>query len=311
MKTSELEQVISAYIDGEIPAGKLAAVERLVQHNERAAACYNEFMRIRQGFQALPPATLPPDFASGIVASIKQRQTSRSRPNSFPVRVLRIRRLVISGTISLCIIGLVAVLFMRSMSPVVTSPSDRVAARLPVAVPQESPVPVPAEQPMAVEPAKPEGAQNAPTPDVIKKEETWITAPVPLSVQKNNPTSKMTKPTLDALLWVRCTPIASQDKEFIDSFVKYCMSNSLNFTATGRQVYEFKMTRPDFANFVQWLRKNPLTGGDVQVSDALAGWVTGQNCYVVPSDQTGFQEEVQTIAMADELSIRLEIRGLR
>lgn len=308
MKTSDLEQVISAYVDGEIPQGKRAAVERLVQNNEQAAAYYNEFIRIRQGLRALPPATLPSDFASGVITAIQQRQMPETRSNTTGTRrVSRVRRLVIPGTISLCVVAVAAALFMRSISPSVSTSPGRTTAMVPASTQpdhQVAPVVEPAATALPV-------ATEVKKPETTKREGVWMTAPVPLAVQ-GTAVPKVTKPTLDALLWVHCTPIASQDKKFADEFVKYCMSKSLNFTASGRYVYEFKMTRSDFADFVQWLRQNPLTGGDVQVSEALNGWSTGRTSYSMPLDQTGaVSSEAQVFPMADELSIRLQINTER
>ncbi|MDD3586811.1 MAG: RseA family anti-sigma factor [Thermoguttaceae bacterium] len=307
MKTSDLEQVISAYVDGEIPEDKRAAVERLVQKNEQAAACYSEFMRIREGLRALPTVALPSDFATGLVAAIKQRQTPVTSSGTKGKRpAFRAQRLVFLGTVSLCVV-VAAVLFSRFMLPGVSTSSGRTTAMVPAQVESDTHATAPVTQSeTANSQPVPVAARNNKT-ETTKKENTWMTAPVPLAVQKNA-AQRITKPTLDALLWIRCTPVASQEKILADEFAKYCMSKSLNFTATGQHVYEFKMTRPDFADFVQWLRQNPLTGGDVQMSDALNGWVTGQTFYSVPLDPAlGTISEVQTIPMADELSIRLQI----
>lgn len=302
MKTSDLERVISAYIDGGIPENKQDAIRQLIKVNEEAARCYREFTQLRDSIRRLPKVPSPVDFSQSVLLALQSRPIPDSATRHNAKKRTALRLSIRIGIVSLSLVLLITgwVLF-RSNQPEPDRPG-LVASRLttPLAPEKISSSPETETPVREASPTPPQPADTTRRSD----EKGWMTAPAPLALHGKGARPHIA-PTLDSMLWVRCVPTASQEEKFVGEFLEYCMARSLNFKMVGKHIYEFRVEREMFDHFVKWLRSSPRTGGIVHMSDALEAWSNGHASFTPPTTEA-FQES-KPITMADELAIRFEI----
>ena len=72
MRDDFREELISAYLDGELDAGERAVVERAMAESAAYRQLYEELQALRAGLQRLPRYTLPEDFHRGVVRQVER-----------------------------------------------------------------------------------------------------------------------------------------------------------------------------------------------------------------------------------------------
>ena len=91
MKREEMEELISAYIDNELPEQKMLKVESLIRNDAQAKKIHDDFMSIRRAFQAdmkYPQPPLPSRFAKNVIQAINVRESQNSsvrKPDLIPL----------------------------------------------------------------------------------------------------------------------------------------------------------------------------------------------------------------------------------
>ena len=86
MKREELEELVSAYIDNELPEQKMLKVESLVRSDAQAKKIHDDFISIRNVFQTdlkRPKPPLPPRFAKGVIQAINIRESQNISTGKF------------------------------------------------------------------------------------------------------------------------------------------------------------------------------------------------------------------------------------
>ena len=76
MNSSQLEQLISGYLDGELSPNRKQEVERLLQSDPAAKRLYDEFMAIRNEFRLIQRRNLPHDFQKNLFERIDKETVS-------------------------------------------------------------------------------------------------------------------------------------------------------------------------------------------------------------------------------------------
>ena len=76
------EELLSAYLDGELPHDQRQQIADALQRDARAQQVLDEFQRQRQELQALPRRSLPASFSKQIVARCVQREQTASVPGN-------------------------------------------------------------------------------------------------------------------------------------------------------------------------------------------------------------------------------------
>lgn len=77
-----LEELISAYLDGELSAEEQSQVERALAENERFRQTHEEFTALRAALQALPRATLDAGFSQRVLAQAQKVAESQALSSS-------------------------------------------------------------------------------------------------------------------------------------------------------------------------------------------------------------------------------------
>ena len=124
MKCEEIKELLTEYLDGELPAGDAASVE---EHAAECEACRAELEALRQTsalLKSLPRADAPAGLAQNVAASLDRQITARRRAAA-------LRWMHVGGWLS----AAAAIIIMINLAPW-ESPSDSIVA--PEHVPLES-----------------------------------------------------------------------------------------------------------------------------------------------------------------------------
>ena len=84
MTRVELEELLSAYMDGELSPQGMKKVEALVKTNAQAKSILDDYMSVRQAIQHEAKALqykVPADFAAGVLTAIAPPCTRHTRPH--------------------------------------------------------------------------------------------------------------------------------------------------------------------------------------------------------------------------------------
>lgn len=262
MKKTDLERLISRYIDGELDPRQSVAVSNLIQSNSFAAEVYREYNGMREMFGALRPVRAPEGFREQVMALVKERYPA-GRPVVLltGIRALSGQRFVIaviSGVTAVCLIAF-ATFWMVTAS--LEDSHNRTVARIvertgsPVRVISEEPVPAP----------------------VTVDEEPFIrTPPVPLSLMPSTLNEPVLTPTVKR---VRVGLVLKEEKRerFSGRLLKICSERELSFQKSfndGQLQYVFHLDPSQYEQLVRWLEKQT----DLVASlDLPEGTVTGLN----------------------------------
>ena len=74
----QLEELISAYLDGEVTADEQARAERLLAEDESFRQLHDDLVAMRSGMQKMPTLTLGPDFKDAVLAAAVEAKTRGS-----------------------------------------------------------------------------------------------------------------------------------------------------------------------------------------------------------------------------------------
>ncbi|MDO5553136.1 MAG: hypothetical protein Q4G68_05195 [Planctomycetia bacterium] len=244
MKKTDLERLISLYIDGELDPRQSVAVSNLIQSNSEAARVYREYNEMRDMFGALRPMRAPDGFRERVVTAVKRRFPG-GRPVVVPAEgyALRGRRLIIaiiSGATAVCLIAFACAWMVMSGQP---DSVTRVVAR--VVVP---------ERPSAARSV--EGPAPVAAPDPV--EEPFIrTPPVPLSLTPNKVDEPVLSPAIQPLR-VRLVLKEEKKDRFSGRLLKVCSERELSFQKghnQGQLEYVFRLSPAEYEQLVRWLEK--------------------------------------------------------
>ena len=73
MDISHREELISAYLDGELSAAEQQQVLQLLSEDEAANKLFSEFQLLRKSLRTLPAEQLNEDFTREVIERVKQR----------------------------------------------------------------------------------------------------------------------------------------------------------------------------------------------------------------------------------------------
>ena len=73
MDISHREELISAYLDGELSAAEQQQVLQLLSEDEAANKLFSEFQLLRESLRTLPAEQLNEDFMREVIERVKQR----------------------------------------------------------------------------------------------------------------------------------------------------------------------------------------------------------------------------------------------
>lgn len=85
-----LEAELSAYLDGELPAERVAAIERRLRSDAQARRLLEELRDVARHLAALPRLPAPPRVAQAVEAALRRRGDAGADDRVIPLRTLRL-----------------------------------------------------------------------------------------------------------------------------------------------------------------------------------------------------------------------------
>ncbi len=126
----EFDELLSAYLDGELSPGQMARVERMLAESPRLRAVVDEYRSIGTSLRAMPVPTLDDQFASRVMAGIAPA-AGRRGGMSAPARSWWNRRTARVALAACLGTGLAAMLMLALRGPATESGAPSVAAHQP------------------------------------------------------------------------------------------------------------------------------------------------------------------------------------
>lgn len=265
MKRTDLEKLISLYIDGEVNDKTAKQVAHLIDINQEAAAIHSTFMKIREQIAQCPRISLPSDFSKTVLEKINHDhpvQTRRSRVFVFCKK----NRALVCSIASIALLILILPLFVLR-----TSTSDPGTIETIASAPV---IKTDISEPLKKDPLAKDLKTAVVSAPIRPVEETSSSileipiayAPVPV-VQKVDPS------TLS--LSVFCTLNEAKKDKFYLRFQDLSSELGLGFnrkSQDGKTFLEFHLTRKDLEKLVYWLESRTDYIASLQFSEPLKNW---------------------------------------
>ncbi len=289
MKTTDLECLISLYMDGELSEPMQNRVVFLLKTNKRAAAIYNDFLQIHQLFQKTPRLTLPAGFSNDILVKINQRTINKplTRLRFFLITPRRVT-IISTVTATLFLLGLIPVFMMVWRSPGETALRNDNRGQSQMEIPKKE---------TSLTQTSLTQTSSVPLHDVPDQSIPKVvlsTPAVPLAVGAS--TEQKTAP--EKRSFVACKLKSGQEDAFYLHFQQVSTERKLSFKRSVRSGYtimEFNLTKEQFQNLVRWLDKRTDYVQSVNVFGDLVQW----------------QEEMESGDTTASSAVKDEVRQIR
>jgi len=166
------EEDLSAYLDGELPAARVAEIRAELARNPVLAARLEDLRAVDEELRAIPAPRVSGDLHAGLRSRIdRQGVAAAPRPAATPRPPRRRRRWLSPPAIAAAAVAAALALLMLLSRPLDELPEERIADAPPPAPSQPEPELAPA--PLAVAPEHP----DAPAPERIAEGPTPTPAP--------------------------------------------------------------------------------------------------------------------------------------